>query len=164
MKIKVNEQKISIDKVKPNDWNYNIQNSFMFEKEKQSISEDGFVVPIVVREKDGFYEIIDGEHRWKACIELGMKEISINNLGTLSDKEAKRLSIRLNETKGYADNDVLKDLLVELEKEYEVDIREELPFSDNELDEIINTKEDNFAFDSKENTIICPKCGHKFSN
>ncbi len=41
-----------------------------------SIKEHGVVQPIVVRPlDDGKYEIIAGERRWRACLELGMQKI-----------------------------------------------------------------------------------------
>ncbi|MCL6612503.1 MAG: ParB/RepB/Spo0J family partition protein, partial [Peptococcaceae bacterium] len=41
-----------------------------------SIREHGVVQPIVVRPlEDGKYELIAGERRWRACLELGMQKI-----------------------------------------------------------------------------------------
>lgn len=45
------------------------------ERLKASISQKGVLVPIIVREaKQGWYEIIDGERRYRCCLELTIKE------------------------------------------------------------------------------------------
>lgn len=40
-----------------------------------SIKENGILQPISVRKMDGYYEIIAGERRFRACTLLGMKEV-----------------------------------------------------------------------------------------
>lgn len=99
-KIRQNILTVSLDKVIPNTWNYNEQVTEMFDKTKANIKQFGFLKPLVVRENNGKYEIINGFHRWLACKELGYKEISVNNLGKVQDEEAKLLTILLNELKG----------------------------------------------------------------
>lgn len=42
----------------------------------KSISEHGVIQPVVVRSRDnGRYQLIAGERRWRACIQLGMDKI-----------------------------------------------------------------------------------------
>lgn len=81
---------VPIDEIRPNAFNYNVQDKFIFDKEKKSIVDHGFMDPITVREAVGEldkgtvariadradttgsqissarYEIVDGEHRWLA--------------------------------------------------------------------------------------------------
>ncbi|HCL00580.1 MAG TPA: DNA-binding protein, partial [Candidatus Marinimicrobia bacterium] len=45
------------------------------EKLKQSIKENGIIQPITVRQLDDGFELIAGERRLRACIELGLKGI-----------------------------------------------------------------------------------------
>ena len=40
-----------------------------------SIRAQGIIQPLIVRQKDGFYELIAGERRWRAAQLLGLKEI-----------------------------------------------------------------------------------------
>ncbi|MDQ0297634.1 ParB family chromosome partitioning protein [Salibacterium salarium] len=52
----------------------------IFQEEKiaelaQSIRTHGLLQPITVREREGSFEIIAGERRWRAVLSLGMKEI-----------------------------------------------------------------------------------------
>jgi len=67
-------KEIQIDKIKPNP----LQPREYFDREKikelaDSVKEVGLVNPIMVRPKDGSYEIVAGERRWKACQVAGIK-------------------------------------------------------------------------------------------
>ncbi len=68
---------IPIDDIKPNDF----QPRKNFDDKKinelaSSIKEHGLVQPIVVRSlKEGKYEIVAGERRWRACKNIGLKKI-----------------------------------------------------------------------------------------
>jgi ParB family chromosome partitioning protein len=42
-----------------------------------SIKQFGVIQPIVVQERDGFYEIIAGERRWRAAKLAGLKEVPV---------------------------------------------------------------------------------------
>ncbi len=46
------------------------------EELSESIKKYGLIQPIIVTKKDGYYEIIAGERRWRACKKAGLKEIS----------------------------------------------------------------------------------------
>lgn len=104
------------DQLKPNTWNPNRQDSFIYEKELASIREFGFVAPIIVKpdEKSGFFLIVDGEHRWKAAKELGIFTVPCYDIGPVDDDIAKQLTIVLNETKGRTQPDLLRTLLTDL--------------------------------------------------
>jgi len=59
---------------------------------KVSIQQDGQRIPIIVNETTG--EVIDGEHRLRACGELGIKPVIEQR--ALDEKEATRLKVTLN--------------------------------------------------------------------
>jgi ParB family transcriptional regulator, chromosome partitioning protein len=42
-----------------------------------SIREQGIIQPLVVTKKDGFYEIIAGERRWRAAQKAGLREVPV---------------------------------------------------------------------------------------
>lgn len=44
----------------------------------QSIRENGLIQPVTLKEKDGYYEIVAGERRYRACQIIGMTEIPAN--------------------------------------------------------------------------------------
>lgn len=117
MKLRVNIKEIFVSKIKPNPWNPNVQSDFIFEKERESIREHGFIDPILVRGKGKGYEVIDGEHRLRAAIAEGYDKIPCNDLGTVSDAVAWELTVVTNEVRGKADPQKLQELLKNLNKE-----------------------------------------------
>lgn len=90
-------QYIDIDFIKPNPK----QPRQYFDDEKlqelaQSIKQYGVLQPIIIQpNKDGFYTIIAGERRWRACKTAGLKEIPCIIRVTQANMEA--LSIALVE-------------------------------------------------------------------
>ena len=68
-----------------------------FEEDKirelaNSIMEKGIIQPIIVREKDGKYEIVAGERRYRAAIEAKMKKIPAI-VKNVDDEESLELAI-----------------------------------------------------------------------
>lgn len=98
--------------LRPNPWNPNKMNAFMYAKAQGSIDQNGFFDPILVRELGySSFQIIDGEHRWRAGTDRGMTEFPCINLGLVDDIVAKRLTIIANELRGQAEPAKLTDLL-----------------------------------------------------
>ena len=84
---------VRISEVEPN----RNQPRKIFDEEKleelsQSIKEFGMLQPILVQKRDGYYEIIAGERRWRAAIKAGLKEIPVV-IRDYSDKEILELSL-----------------------------------------------------------------------
>ncbi|MDH8217342.1 ParB/RepB/Spo0J family partition protein, partial [Klebsiella pneumoniae] len=60
--------------------------------------------PILGRELlDGTYEILGGEHRWRAAIEHGMAAVPVTSVGVIDDNTAKQMSLVDNERYGEDD-------------------------------------------------------------
>lgn len=129
-----------VNQLHPNPWNPNRMNDRQYAAAKESIEAYGFIDPITVRahpELSGEYQVIDGEHRWKAAQELGIDTVPIV-LITVTDQQAKKLTIILNETRGNADTIDLAQLLDNLSTELDPDeLLRGLPYSQAELDELI---------------------------
>ncbi len=90
----------------------------MYKALKENIQNNGLIGSILCREhptKKDAYEIIDGEHRWKACKELGYTKISIILLD-YNDINAAIQLIRFNREKGYFDHEKLQKLVNDLIK------------------------------------------------
>jgi len=87
---------VSVDNILPNEWNPNRQSKEIFESIKKSVEKYGMLSNILVREYVGQYQIISGEHRWKACKDLGFKTLKVENLGEISDEDAKVLTELMN--------------------------------------------------------------------
>jgi ParB/RepB/Spo0J family partition protein len=59
---------LPLDWLTPNPWNPNQMDDEQYGKALNSIREFGFVDPVTVRELgNDTYQIIDGEHRWRAA-------------------------------------------------------------------------------------------------
>lgn len=149
---RLNIQDIEIDLIKPNPWNPNRQTDRQFEAEMESIKDNGFISPIIVRKIDENFEIVDGEHRWKAMgliIEEG--DLSNDKLAPMikdrkipavileiPDSQAKKLTIIMNETRGKPNIADLGSLLNDLERELGEDLITGLPYSQQHLEELIS--------------------------
>jgi hypothetical protein len=136
-KYKTNNQEIDIKLITKNPWNPNQMDKKTLKAEKESIEKYGIVAPIIVRPLKNKYQIIDGEHRYIVCSELGYKLIPSVIIEGLKDKDAKKLTIILNETKGSNDKIELGKLLGELEKDFGDNLKIGLPFNDDDLNDLI---------------------------
>ena len=58
----------------------------------ESIRQYGILQPLLVQEKDGYYEIIAGERRWRAAMMAGLKEVPVI-IRKLSDLEIMEISL-----------------------------------------------------------------------
>jgi hypothetical protein len=125
----------------PNPWNPNVMDFAMFEKEVASIEAFGFVDPLTVRQLGDRYQIIDGEHRWRAGKRLGMVLFPCIVID-VDDETAKELTIVLNETRGKADEKKLSELVRELSQKRDEDrLARVLPFTPDRLRAMITNTE-----------------------
>lgn len=135
---------VPTEAVEPNPWNPNKQTDEVFQREKLSIQNNGMVDPITVREieRDGdtVYQLIDGEHRWKACGELGISPIPAVNLGAIDDARAMKLTLLFNDLKGDPEPAKLARVMAELNKANSVeDLALELPYYPAEIDALVKS-------------------------
>jgi hypothetical protein len=142
---------LKITQVEANPWNPNKQNDNQYQAEIQSIQDNGFIAPILVRKTGSTFQIIDGEHRWKALNEImerGLdgkwnlpdlikaKEIPAIVL-EVNDAQAKKLTIIMNETRGQADLSALGLLLAEIAPDLGDTLGIGLPYSAPQLQELM---------------------------
>lgn len=117
-----------------NAWNPNRMTAAMYAKAVESIKLYGFVDPLTVRPIGSFYEIIDGEHRFKAAVDLGYTELPCTIINGLTDAQAKKLTIVMNELHGQADPGKLGDLLADiLDMTGLAELKIALPYDDSVL-------------------------------
>jgi len=120
---------IPIDVIRPNEWNPNVMTEEEYEKLKTSIEltngeylEDN---PIMVRPvDDGFYEIIDGEHRWTVAVDLGYTNLYCN-VRDVEDQTAMELCVILNKDRGQINYFKLSKLLTNAYEAYSHDLNQE---------------------------------------
>ncbi|OPY90600.1 MAG: putative chromosome-partitioning protein ParB [Syntrophaceae bacterium PtaU1.Bin231] len=107
--------KVKTDSVFPNQYNPNLMSGKEFDRLKYSIEKFGQVVPILVRPVNAGngvqYEIVDGEHRWRALKELGVEECFCVEYASEADlDEYKMVSVAINEIHGSIDNKLLRGI------------------------------------------------------
>lgn len=153
----MNIQKISIEKLKPAEYNPRKDlkpEDEEYQKIKKSLVEFGYVAPVII---NADMTVIGGHQRLKVLKELGYTEIECNVVDLDKDKE-KALNIALNKITGEWDNAKLEELLAEL-KETNIDM-DMTGFSfdevDNMLKDITGSKEDDFDVDQALNEIEEP--------
>ena len=121
---------IDINQIAFNNWNPKLKRSKEFEKVKESLKKNGFLSPIFVREIDDEtykYQVVDGEQRTTAALDLGYKEIPVYNLGEVDEDYAKSLTIWFEQSVPF-DKEQLGNLLVELVGKVD------LPYTDEEIE------------------------------
>ena len=84
-------------KLRANDYNANQMSGEEFEQFVTEVRRLGRVPkPIVVRSCGDYYEIVDGEHGWRAAVEVGLKDVPCEVVD-IDDFEARRQSFKRNE-------------------------------------------------------------------
>ena len=84
---------IPLDQIKPSP--YQPRLAFNLEDIRGSIQRDGILVPLTVRKKDGYYELIDGERRVRLAKELGYKIVPCTVVD-IDDDTARRMVWKVN--------------------------------------------------------------------
>jgi len=146
-------KKIDINQLKPNTWNPNKIDNGKLRCLRDKITKDGYLQPILVRKKENYYEIIDGYHRWLCCKEAGYTEIECV-IVDVNDRNAKLLTLAMNNLRGSPEEDLLKKVIEDLENDMDLtEICLETGFSKKELEKLleedIEIKEDNFIPEEK---------------
>lgn len=91
----------------------------------------GFFKPILARELDGGqFEILGGEHRWRAAMEQGISTVPVISVGKISDLVAKQMSLVDNERYGEDDQVALQRLIEEIQSELDYQLSEIAPYDD----------------------------------
>ena len=135
---KLTTQEVAVEHLHPNPWNPNRMTARTFEAERESIGKFGFIDPVTARphpDLTGQYQIIDGEHRWRAATELGFEAVPVVVL-ELGDPEAKKLTVVLNETRGSANTVDLAVLLADV-GEHDANLIEALPYDEAQLTNLL---------------------------
>ncbi len=121
------------------DWNYKQEDESLSEKLTANIKRNGQIETVLVRElSTGFLEIINGNHRYEPFKSCGMKEVHVFNMGEISDAQAMRLAIELNETRFPSDPVQLSARVNEILEIFGLeDISSTLPYNEEELKNLL---------------------------
>ena len=111
------------------------------QKLKRSITDLGFATAVVVRETpSGDYEILGGQHRTEAAIELGLDTIPVVNLGKVDDVRAKKIGLVDNHRYGNDDVIQLAKIIEEIGEDAE-HLEAFMPVSTADIDAVLNMVE-----------------------
>lgn len=132
MKLNKELKVVDINLLDANPWNPNEEALEMFDKVRSNIKEYGFIDPVLVREKNERYQIIDGEHRWRAAKELGFTEVTIQNMGEVHDWDAEFLTLQMNNLRG-EDNQVKRGKILKDLQEQKPELLQFLPLYDDQI-------------------------------
>ena len=129
---------ISKSLLDPNPWNPNKTKPRQQQAIAESLQTYSQILDIIVRPNGDRYQIIDGEHRYDELTD----DVYVTVLHGLSDADAKKLTIIMNETRGEADKIELAQLLADLSNELDAEeLLNALPYEQNELDELVKLAE-----------------------
>jgi ParB-like partition proteins len=124
---------IELNRINPNDYNPNIVPGDILAKLRAEIAEKGLCEPIIVRSSGNGYTIVDGEHRWQVCKELGFQEIPCI-VQEYSDTEAKIKTLQLNYLRGSAVPIKLASLIHSLNREMTLEeLARRLPYEEPQM-------------------------------
>ena len=124
---------IELNRINPNGYNPNVVPAEILAKLRAEIRQKGLIQPILVRSSGNGYIIIDGEHRWQVCKELGFKEIPCI-VQEYSDNEAKIKTLQLNYLRGSAVPIKLASLIHDLNREMTLeDLAKRLPYEEPQM-------------------------------
>lgn len=121
--------------ITPNDYNPNRQNDHEFALLKKSMQEDGFTQPVLIG-TDG--NIVDGEHRWRAALDLGLELIPIVRV-PMDAAQARIATLRHNRARGSEDVELSVQVLRDLDALGALDwAADSLELSDDELTRLLS--------------------------
>lgn len=163
---------VKLEHLRPNPWNPNEMDPEDYEKARTSIRRFGFIDPITVRRipidyvetttmaeaAEGkkshvpatpqYYEIIDGEHRWKAAKDEGLTEVHVA-IVTVDDADAEQLTFILNELRGKPNPQKLAALVRDLaSKRSMVELEAVLPLRRQQLAAMVAERRDTIDWDA----------------
>ena len=87
---------VDINTIRPNTWNPKEKDTKEYQQVFTSVKVNGQMESIKVRQNtlgESLYEILDGEQKWRACIELGYDKVMIYDYGEVDDKRAIELTL-----------------------------------------------------------------------
>lgn len=123
------------------DWNYKEEDEKTQSALTKSISDLGQVENVHVRElEDGFYEMVNGNHRLAPFDALDKKFVLAYDHGKISLEAAKKIALQTNEIRFAANQDKLNALISELSEHYGTDeILSMTPYTVEAIEEMIDS-------------------------
>lgn len=113
-----NVQWVKTELVLANDYNPNSVAPPEMKLLELSIANDGYTQPIVVWERDGVYEVIDGFHRHLVGKKIGLSHLPVVIINQNRSDKGDRIAstIRHNRARGKHRIDAMSDIIVDLSR------------------------------------------------
>lgn len=128
-------REMSVDELVPADYNPRKDlkpGDEEYEKLRKSIKEFGYVETIIWNEKTG--NVVGGHQRLKVMKELGYDKVTVSVVN-LDEQKEKALNIALNKIEGDWDNNLLKELLLDIDTgDFDMELT---GFDDDELEKLM---------------------------
>ena len=90
---------VATESVSPNPWNPNVVSDETMLQLVANVKRVGLTMPILVREVEGGYEVVDGEHRLKAAMAAELEMVPVVVV-KMTDAEAKAQTVAMNKLRG----------------------------------------------------------------
>lgn len=151
---------VHISDLKPYEHNAKVHTAEQVEQIKESITQFGMNDPIAVWQDN---VIIEGHGRYLACLQLGIEEIPVIRLDSLTDEERRAYMLVHNQTTmntGFEFN-ILENELGSIENidmsyfGFDIDAIEPLIFEDK-------SGGVEFREETTKEEVVCPNCGLEF--
>jgi hypothetical protein len=97
-----NFKKVPLASIRSKDWNPKTREDWLkeFDALRKDVQTHGVLVPLLVRTvAPDEYELVDGEQRYAIYKELGVVDVTVNDLGSISEQEAKALAVELEKNR-----------------------------------------------------------------
>lgn len=152
----VRAYKVAVQHLHPNSWNPNEMTDQEQEATGESLDKRGQFQELVVRpsrQVESAFEILDGEHRFRHLSKDPDRIVAVNVLLNLTDAEAEQITAIADLTRGNFNKIKFAKMLKEIQQELGEDAGIGLPYSESEIDEIIQLADvdwDSFDEDDEE--------------
>lgn len=132
-KIDLDVQHIPVEQIKPHPDNPNEMSDGAYAALKAEIQDHGYTQPVLVRPIENGFQIIDGEHRWRAVSEIGFASVPAVVIETDEDDSKVRL-VAMNRLRGKFVPLKLAYVIADLAQRIpERDLRKRLGMTESEL-------------------------------
>jgi ParB family chromosome partitioning protein len=138
-----------LDSVNRNPWNPNQMTPFEKQALRHGLEKDGWLVSHALtiwgHDENGVVKnlIIDGEHRWEAAKQLGMKDGPMVFLNGLTESAAKMLTVKLDQKRGRFNEDRLGALLQSVQADLNLDTQSlDLGIAPEDLSDYLRVEEE----------------------
>lgn len=149
---------LSLSELLPDINNARVHTSENIEAIKKSINRFGQLKPLIVR--DGTNDILIGNGRYRALIDLGEKE-ALCVIVELTDKQANVLRVIDNRTTDLSEWN--KQLLIEGIVDLPMELVECIGFDKEYIDDLRNVQlNNNDLSENPSQGYVCPCCGNEF--